>query len=235
MVYSMNMVSPFGHKRADYLDDRNLLAHPRQHRCDTRALRASTTSRRRDNDARDRNILRSKILCLDIRQKYGLTIALSGLASGRYPSGYFGPSFVFSTKCPIAREHSLFLFRSSGRFFCRWGGCWLDLVSQTLSLSVRCIVILGVVALSLQWRDVAPCVRVRQTPRHPTFRVWCAGRRCSRAQTISTAGAVAVVPPVSVPRRPTDYGSPLNAIALEVEIWPHGAYALAICLPFEAF
>ena len=79
---------------------------------------------------------------------------------------------------------------------------------------------LGVVALSLQWSDVAPWrEKFAQLLDIPSVSGFGTPEGAARvAQTISTAGAVAVVPPVFCSSAGADYGSPLNAIALEVEI-----------------
>src|SRR5262249_11876578 len=70
------------------------------------------------------------------------------------------------------------------------------------------------------WNDVAPWrEKFAQLLDTPTVSGFGTPESAARvAQTISTAGAVAVVPPVFCSSAGADYGSPLNAVALEVEV-----------------
>jgi hypothetical protein len=126
---------------------------------------------------------------------------------------YFGPYLIFSYEMPQLLASTVFSwFRSSGRFF--WPVGWLLVglgIARALSL-FRPLgsVMLGVVALSLQWSDVAPWrEKYAQLLDIPTVSGFGTPEGAARvAQTISTAGAVAVVPPVFCSSAGADYGSP---------------------------
>ena len=134
---------------------------------------------------------------------------------------YFGPYLLVSYQPPqFLADTLLSWFCSSGRFFWPIGWLLVGLGIARAPARFRPVpaVAIAALALLLQWTDVAPWraafARLLATPPSSAFGTPADASRVVRA--IGAAGAVAVVPPMFCAS--TDYASPLNAAAMEVEL-----------------
>jgi hypothetical protein len=167
---------------------------------------------------------RPRVLVAALHRHTVLTMALAVLfiwaVSDRV---YVGPYLVFSYQPPgWLATTVLSWFRSCGRFF--WPIGWL-LVAIGLTSGLGVLrpgprVALAVLALALQWADVAPW-RARfaalfDTPPQSAFGSRQDAARIARA--IGQAGAVIVVPPVFCSSDGDDFASPFNVAAVELQL-----------------
>jgi hypothetical protein len=136
---------------------------------------------------------------------------------------YLGPYLLISYQPPqFLVDTVLSWFRSSGRLF--WPVGWfvvgLGIARAPARFRPVPAVAIAVLALLLQWTDVAPWrtafARLFATPPTSAFGTPEDAMRVARA--IEAAGAVVVVPPVFCSSAGADFTSPLNVAAMEVQL-----------------